>query len=141
MSEHALLPPAVQAIALAVLLLVLAWVVRLIRAQRLSVRDSLTWLLTTVAAMVVTAFPQLLSAGAQLVGVQVPSNALFAAGLVYLAVNLLSVTIATSASAERTRRLAQECALLRAEVERLRGAGGARVGGAGEPGPGGHPGP
>jgi hypothetical protein len=132
-SEHALLPPPVQALALAVLLLVLAWVVRLIRAQRLSVRDSLTWLLTTVAALVVTAFPQLLSAGARLVGVQVPSNALFAAGLVYLAVNLLSVTIATSASAERTRRLAQECALLRAELERLRQSGRAGGGGGGEP--------
>ncbi len=69
-------------------------------------------------------------------GVQVPSNALFAAGLVYLAVNLLWVTIATSASAERTRRLAQECALLRAEVERLRAAQGAPAGGAGQAGAG-----
>jgi hypothetical protein len=124
-SEHALLPPGVQLLSLAVLALVLAWVVRLIRAQRLSVRDSLTWLLTTLAALVVTAFPSLLSAGARLVGVQVPSNAIFGAGLVYLAVNLLSVTIANSGNAERTRRLAQECALLRAELDRLRSRGGA----------------
>jgi hypothetical protein len=52
--------------------------------------------------------------------VQVPSNAIFGAGLVYLAVNLLSVTIANSGNAERTRRLAQECALLRAELDRLK---------------------
>lgn len=120
MTEHALLPPGVQLVSLLVQLVVLAWVVRLIRAQRLSVRDSLTWLLTTVAALVVTAFPSLLGAAAHLVGVQVPANALFAAGLVYLAVNLLSVTIANSGNAERTRRLAQECALLRAELDRLR---------------------
>ena len=124
MSEHALLPPAVQLAGLVVLLLVLAWVIRLIRAQRLSVRDSLTWLLTTVAALVVTAFPSVLGAGARLVGVQVPSIAIFGAGLVYLAVNLLSVTIANSGNAERTRRLAQECALLRAELDRLKARGG-----------------
>lgn len=123
MSEHAILPPGVQLLALVVLALVLAWVVRLIRSQRLSVRDSLTWLLTTLAALVVTAFPTLLAAGARLIGVQVPSNAIFGAGLVYLAVNLLFVTIANSGNAERTRRLAQECALLRAEVDRLKARG------------------
>jgi len=119
-SEHAILPPGIQLAGLVVLALVLAWVIRLIRTQQLSVRDSLTWLLTTLAALVVTAFPSLLSAGARLVGVQVPSNAIFGAGLVYLAVNLLSVTIASSGNAERTRRLAQECALLRAELDRLK---------------------
>jgi hypothetical protein len=134
-SEHALLPPGVQLLSLAVLALVLAWVVRLIRAQRLSVRDSLTWLLTTLAALVVTAFPSLLAAGARLVGVQVPSNAIFGAGLVYLAVNLLSVTIASSGNAERTRRLAQECALLRAELDRLRAARGGEPGGPTPPSP------
>jgi len=130
-SEHAILPPGVQLVGLVVLALVLAWVIRLIRAQQLSVRDSLTWLLTTVAALVVTAFPSLLASGARLVGVQVPSNAIFGAGLVYLAVNLLSVTIANSGNAERTRRLAQECALLRAELDRLK----ARCGEAGGPPP------
>ena len=131
MSEHAILPPGIQLAGLVVLSLVLAWVIRLIRTQQLSVRDSLTWLLTTVAALVVTAFPSLLAAGARLVGVQVPSNAIFGAGLVYLAVNLLSVTIANSGNAERTRRLAQECALLRAELDRLK----ARHGDAGGPPP------
>jgi len=130
-SEHAILPPGVQLLGLVVLALVLAWVIRLIRTQRLSVRDSLTWLLTTLAALVVTAFPALLAAGARLVGVQVPSNAIFGAGLVYLAVNLLSVTIANSGNAERTRRLAQECALLRAELDRLK----ARQGDPGGPPP------
>jgi hypothetical protein len=130
-SEHAILPPGIQLAGLVVLALVLAWVIRLIRTQQLSVRDSLTWLLTTVAALVVTAFPSLLASGAKLVGVQVPSNAIFGAGLVYLAVNLLSVTIANSGNAERTRRLAQECALLRAELDRLK----ARRGDAGGPPP------
>jgi hypothetical protein len=52
--------------------------------------------------------------------VAIPTNAIFGVGLLYLAVNVLSVTLAVSRDADRVRRLAQECALLRAEVEALR---------------------
>ncbi len=116
------LPPEMQAISLAVLGVFSAWVIWLIRTQRLHLRESLIWLLTTLAAAAVTAFPRLLVWGAGLLGVQVPANALFGAGLLYLAVNVLAVTISASANTTRVRRLAQECALLRAEVEALRAA-------------------
>lgn len=145
-----ILPLGMQLGALAILLCFLAWVVWLIRTEQLSLRDSLAWLLTTLAATAVTAFPQLLGWLARAVGVQVPANALFGAGLLYLAVNVLSVTLLASSAAHRTRRLAQECALLRADLEALRAErgggpgpasltdqpprGGATPGGAGEPG-------
>ena len=51
----------------------------------------------------------------------VPANALFGAGLLYLALNVLAVTIGLSQNTTSVRRLAQECALLRAELEELRG--------------------
>lgn len=114
-----MIPLELQLLSLTVLFALLVWVVRLIRQQRLSVQDSLAWLVTTAAAVVVTAFPPLLATLARIIGVQVPANALFAAGLVYMAVNVLSVTIKASESSARVRRLAQECALLRAEIERL----------------------
>ncbi len=117
---HSILPIELQVVSLVVLGAFLAWVIRLIRTQRLSVRDSLLWLLTTLAAMIVTAFPSLLVLLAESVGVQVPSNAIFGIGLLYLAVNVLSVTLVASASAARVRRLAQECALLRAELTEIR---------------------
>lgn len=122
MTGEAILPLQIQLISLAVLLVFSGWVIWLIRTQRLHLRESLLWLLTTLAAIAVTAFPSLLAWGAKVVGVQVPANALFGAGLLYLAVNVLSVTIATSANSTRVRRLAQECAILRAEVEALRPA-------------------
>jgi hypothetical protein len=115
-----ILPLEVQLPSLAVQLLFLAWVVQLIRKQRLSLRDSLLWLLSTIAAILVTAFPRLLVAGAQLVGVQVPSNAVFGIGLLYVTLNVLSVTIAASSNAASVRRLSQECALLRAELDAMR---------------------
>ncbi len=115
-----ILPLGMQLGSLAILFAFLAWVLRLIRAERLSLRDSLLWLTTTLAATVVTAFPELLGLLARAVGIQVPANALFAAGLLYLAVNVLSVTLVASASSHRIRTLAQECALLRAELEALK---------------------
>ncbi len=120
MIHEPLLPLPIQIVSLAVLLAFSGWVVWLIRTRRLHLRESLIWLLTTIAAIVVTAFPRLLAAGAALLGIQVPANALFGAGLLYLAVNVLAVTISISTNTTRVRRLAQECALLRAEIEDLR---------------------
>lgn len=122
MTHEAILPIEIQLLSLAVLVAFSGWVLWLIRTQRLHLRESLLWLLTTGAAIAVTAFPRLLAWGADLVGVQVPANALFGAGILYLAVNVLAVTIAVSGNTTRVRRLAQECALLRAEVEALRRA-------------------
>jgi hypothetical protein len=119
-SHPGLLPIQLQLPSLAILLLFVAWVVRLIRRQRLTLRDSLVWLLTTLLATLVTAFPGLLVRLATTFHVQVPANAIFALGLLYLGMNLLSLTITASDSAARLRRVVQECALLRAEVEVLR---------------------
>ncbi len=119
---HGLLPYELQAVSITVLLAFCGWVLWLIRKQRLHLREALVWLLTTIAAIVVTAFPNVLQWGANLVGIHVPANALFGAGLLYLALNVLGVTIAVSTNTSRVRRLAQECALLRAEIEALRAA-------------------
>jgi hypothetical protein len=118
--NHSLLPLELQILAVGVLAAFLAWVLHLVRAQRLGLRDSLLWLLSTGAALVLTLFPALLQALARAFAIEVPSNALFAAAILYLMLNVLSLTIALSGSASRTRRLAQECALLRADIESLR---------------------
>jgi hypothetical protein len=116
----AIIPLELRLSALTVLAAFLVWVVRLIRRQRLSVRDSLAWLLTTLLAIVVTIFPEVLVAVSQSIGIHLASNAFFAAGILYLAVNVLAVTLGISDNAARTRRLAQEAALLREEVAELR---------------------
>lgn len=121
MNTEALLPVELQLLSLGVLFLFSGWVFWLIRTRRLHLREALLWLLTTLAAIAVTAFPPLLAWGAKLVGIQVPANALFGAGILYLVVNVLAVTISVSRNTVHLRRLAQECALLRAEVESLRG--------------------
>ena len=116
----ALIPFELQVISIAVLLAFLLWVLRLVRTQRLSLRDSLVWVVTTLVATVVALFPGILVQAAHLLGFQIPSNALFGAAVLYLAVNVLVNTVAGSQNAARIRRLAQECAALRAEVNLLR---------------------
>ena len=49
-----------------------------------------------------------------------PSNALFVLTALYLLMNLFSLTVAVSFVSGRTRRLTQECAILRA-IDLLRG--------------------
>jgi hypothetical protein len=112
-----LIPIELQVVSIAVLAVFLLWVLRLVRTQRLSLRDSLVWVVTTLFATVVALFPGILVWAARLLGFQVASNALFGAAVLYLAVNVLVNTVAGSQNAARIRRLAQECASLRAELE------------------------
>jgi hypothetical protein len=124
MTSHASIPRGLQVLSLLVLAAFLVWVVRLVRTQRLTLRDSLVWVLTTLAAAVLTIFPRLLLVISEALGFQVASNAIFGAAVLYLAVNVLVTTVASSVNAARLRRLSQEHALLRAELEELRRRGG-----------------
>ncbi len=120
MSETPLVPARLQAAAALVLIVQLLWVAGLVRSRRLGLRDSFLWLLSTLVALALTAFPGVLRVAARELRVEVPSNALFAAAIVYILVNQLGATVALSASGARIRRLAQESALLRGELEVLR---------------------
>ncbi len=114
------LPRQLQLFAVGTLCAMLAWVVWLVRTRRLNLRDSLLWVLLTGAALGLVLFPRSLVVLASLVGAEVPANALFALGFVYVLLSLLSSTIAISGNADRVRRLTQECALLRGELDELR---------------------
>ena len=115
-----ILPFHLQVFATAVLVSFIAWVAHLVRHDRLSLRESLLWLLSTVAALVATLAPSTLRWLASALGIAVPTNALDAVAFDYVLLNLLSLTTGLSVNAARTRRLAQECAVLRAELDRVR---------------------
>jgi len=112
-----------QVLALAALGTFLVWVFHLVRTQRLSLRDSLLWVVTTLVAALFALFPPVLFWVSSALGFKTPSNALFGGAVLYLTVNVLYNTVSGSVNAARLRRLTQECALLRAEVETLRSRG------------------
>jgi hypothetical protein len=119
-TSHPIMPLELQVFGAAVLFGFLARLVYLIRYKRLSLRDSLLWLVSTGVALVFTVFPRSLVWVAGVLEIEVPANALFALAFVYVLLNLLSLTIGLSGNATRVRRLTQECALLRAEIDVLR---------------------
>jgi hypothetical protein len=121
-NTSSILPLRLQVAAAAVLVGLLLGVIRLIRAGRLNLRDSLVWVLSTTAALAVTLFPSILAHLAAALSIVVPANAVFALAFVYVLFNLLALTLGLSAASARTRRLIQECAMLRAELELVRGS-------------------
>lgn len=125
MTRAALIPVQLQLIAVGALVAFIGWLLVLVRRDRLTLRDSLLWLLSTGVALVFAAFPATLHWVAQTLHVEVPANALFALTFLYILVNLVSLTIGVSNVSARVRRLTQECALLRAEIDHLRGRSGA----------------
>jgi hypothetical protein len=114
------IPPGLQIFAASVLLGFWGWVLFLIRKARLSLRDSLAWLFSTTLALILFAFPIILKDISNFLQVEVPSNALFAGALLYVLFNLLVLSIANSHSAARIRRLTQEYAIIKAELEQIR---------------------
>ncbi len=117
-----MIPFRLQVAGVVVLLALLLWVLWLVRTGRVSLRESLSWVLSTVAAIVFTIHPELLAALAHALQIEVASNALFALAILYVLWNLMTLTIATSVNARKIRRLTQECAMLRAELEEQRAA-------------------
>lgn len=103
--------------ALAALVLIVVLLVK----RRLREKYAVLWLLIGTAFLILALFPALLRWLAQLVGVAVPSNLLFAMLLALLVGVCLHLSWELSTAEEEIRRVAEEVAILRAQVERLEG--------------------
>jgi hypothetical protein len=97
--------------------LLLLVIIALVRSNRLELKYSLLWIVTGAALLFVGLQPGLLERIAKLLGIQVPSNALFALGIVFLIWIIVYLTVAISHLMRRTRILAQQLALLRHRLD------------------------
>jgi len=118
MSE--LVPLRLHLISAAAVAVLMMWIALLVRANRLSLRDSLLWLISTAIALAFAVFPGLLAHVARALGIATPINAAFAMGMLYVVANLVSITLKTASNSVTLRRLVQELGLLRAELEALK---------------------
>lgn len=96
-------------------------VIDFIRRNRLKERYALLWLAAGVAMVVLSAWSKLLVVVTRLLGFEVPSNGLFTVVLFFLILIVFHFSIAVSAESERTKRLAQDIALLKDHLRRLGG--------------------
>ena len=120
--------------AVVVTALMVGVVLELVRRRRLVERYALVWMLVTVALLVLAIWNQLLSRAADLLGIAVPSNALFLAAFAVAFLLLLHFSVITTRLSEETKILAQEVARLDADARAAREtqANGDRSGSAGE---------
>ncbi|MFF3028517.1 DUF2304 domain-containing protein [Microbacterium sp. NPDC057944] len=100
-------------------LFILAMIVWMLLSHRLREKYAILWLVIGVAMLVLTVFPDLLTLLAQSLGVQVPANLLFVGALALLVGVTLHQSWELSTAEDETRRVAEEVAILRAEVEAL----------------------
>lgn len=102
-------------IALAVLILVI--VLWMLLTRKLREKYAVLWLVIAVSVLIVGLFPGLLGGLTAMLGVQVPSNLLFATAILLLLGVALHLSWELSQVEEETRRLAEEAAILRTQLE------------------------
>ena len=104
---------------LAAALLTLVSVAELLRRGILRERFAALWLAVAFVLVFLALFPQALRWSAELLGFQVPANLLFFGSILFLLVLAAQLSSEISSLEARTRRLAEEVALLDEEVRRM----------------------
>ena len=102
---------------------VLFLVLELIRRGRLKERYSLLWLFAGAIMLVLSLSRELLEFIAHEIGIFYPPSLLFLVAFVFLLMITLHFSVIISGLSEKNKRLAQEIALLRQQVEGLKGRG------------------
>jgi hypothetical protein len=112
-----------QIIAAAGAVLLALLVLELVRRRRLSEDYSLLWIVSTVLIAVFGFSTPVLRALTHALGIMYESSLVFAAGLAFGTVMLLFLSVRMSRLARHLDAATRELALLRLEVEALRGGG------------------
>lgn len=99
---------------------VLGLVLELLRRRHLRGKYALLYLALSSAVALVATVPSLLGRLSDLVGVEVPANLLFFTALIVLLMVSMQLAYESGRLEEETRTLAEEVALLRLDLDRLR---------------------
>lgn len=101
-------------------LITLAVVAELLRRGILRERFAALWLVVGALLVLLALFPRALRSAAEVLGFEVPSNLLFFGSILFLLLVAVQLSFEVSRLEARTRRLAEEVALLAEEVRRAR---------------------
>jgi hypothetical protein len=118
-AERFFMPIRQQLFALLVSLAVFAVTIEMVRKRRLREEYSVLWLTTSFLMFVLVVKYDWLVALTALVGAGLPTTTLFIGSLVFLMLISVQFSIKISKLTDQVKNLAQDNALLRAELERL----------------------
>jgi len=98
---------------------VMIFVIELIRRGRLKEKYSLLWLLAGIILLVLSASRELLEYLSSAVGIYYPPSLLFLLAFLFLLLITLHFSVVISGLSEKNKKLAQEIALLRQEMQEI----------------------
>ena len=101
-------------------LLVLVIIVSMLLRRQLREKYATLWLVIGIVLLILALFSGLLSWLASVLGVAVPSNLFFALSIVLLVGVALHLSWELSQAEDEVRRVAEDVAIVRADVEQLR---------------------
>ena len=101
-------------------LAVLTWIIALLLRRRLREKYAFLWLIVGVVILVLAIFPALLTGLAEILGVAVPSNLIFALAITLLVGVALHLSWELSLAEDEVRRVAEEVAILRTDLDDMR---------------------
>ncbi|PVU82115.1 DUF2304 domain-containing protein [Cellulomonas sp. WB94] len=103
--------------AVALCVVTVGFIVYLLRTRRIREKYAAIWFLVLAAVVVLGAFPGVLFGLARAVGVETPTNLLFASSFVVLLLVCIQLSMEISRLEEETRTIAEEVALLGRRIE------------------------
>ncbi|MDM5231760.1 DUF2304 domain-containing protein [Lysinibacillus pakistanensis] len=109
-----------QLILLIFILLATFQLIRMITRYKLDLKYALLWLLLAVVSLCLVIFPSILYKTAELLSIEIPSNALFMLAILLVLIIIFSLTIALSRASNKIKTLSQELGILKYEFESLR---------------------
>lgn len=110
----------IVAAGIAFALLVLAIIIAMLLRRQLREKYATLWLVIGLALLILAIFPGVLFAMSDFLGVAIPSNLIFALAIVLLVGVTLHLSWELSRAEDEVRRVAEDVAILRADVDDLR---------------------
>ncbi|MGI6010597.1 MAG: DUF2304 domain-containing protein [Ruminococcus sp.] len=110
-----------QILVIVVVVIALAVLIYMIHGSMMKMKYALTWFLLAAGVLIFCCFPSLTSALAGFFGIGTPINMLFFAGFCFSLIIIFSLTAAVSRLSGRQKRMTQEMALLKKELEEIKG--------------------
>lgn len=100
----------------------LVFIFEMLRRRHLREKYALLWVTVALGALVVALVPDTLTWASELIGVEVPANLLFFVASMLLLLISIQHSYELGRIEERNRTLAEEVALLRLDLDKLRAA-------------------
>ena len=100
-----------------VLIIGFLYVIWSIRKKKIDIKHSLIWIFVCVILAVLDIWPSLLKGLSKLLGFELPVNMLFFLGLAIEVIIIFGLTTRSSRQSEQIKKLTQEIALLKREID------------------------